>query len=435
MSFSYHQVPKNLFDALAAGGGGRDAIKTLAAARYSKHLVLLRGVLAIADVAGPRQARLARNGYDLLVTLQRQDPAAARQAIMHPSIGSWAIRAIRQSGGTPASPVARPGRLSAVAVAAAIRARMPVEIEVDASDGGVLLPALGQAVLNDHTAVVRATGGGAEVSAGHHRVEVPPNPYCDAPGWLGLRRLKAGPLDVIIDDLDPFRMPASANLAPRLSPAERGKLSAMLRDASQLLDAYHPAIAAEVAEAVVMVVPLSNERGGQASSSSSATFGAVALSEPPDPYTCAATLAHEVQHLKMSALLDVVDLTWPGDGDAYYAPWRDDPRPIEGLLQGAYAFLGVTAFWHRQRHLMNGEVGLKAHTEFARWRTATAGAINTLLASGRLTAAGEDFTRGMAHAVHALQAEPIPAEAEAEARYEAAKHLARWEAKNGPVPV
>jgi uncharacterized protein len=142
-----------------------------------------------------------------------------------------------------------------------------------------------------------------------------------------------------------------------------------------------------------------------------------------------------VQHLKMSALLDVVDLIRPGDGGAYYAPWRDDPRPIEGLLQGAYAFLGVTVFWHRQRQLMNGEVGLKAHTEFARWRTATARAIKTLLASGRLTAVGEDFTQGMAHAVHALQAEPIPAEAEAEARYEAAKHLARWEAKNGPVPV
>ena len=27
-----------------------------------------------------------------------------------------------------------------------------------------------------------------------------------------------------------------------------------------------------------------------------------------------------------------------------YAPWRDDPRPISGLLQGIYAFVCITEF-------------------------------------------------------------------------------------------
>ncbi len=34
--------------------------------------------------------------------------------------------------------------------------------------------------------------------------------------------------------------------------------------------------------------------------------------------------------------------------ETYYAPWRPDPRPAHGLLQGAYAYLGVTEFWQRQ---------------------------------------------------------------------------------------
>jgi hypothetical protein len=39
----------------------------------------------------------------------------------------------------------------------------------------------------------------------------------------------------------------------------------------------------------------------------------------------------------------------PDDGHRYYVPWRDDPRPISGLLQGAYAYLGVTGFWRTRR--------------------------------------------------------------------------------------
>lgn len=435
MSFPYHQLPKNMFDALAAGGGGQEAIQALAMARYSKHLVLLRSVLCAAPGAGAEQARRARAGWDLLMAVQRHDPAVAKEAILHPSIGSWAIRVVRQSDEDPAFRRAKPGRLSAVAAAAAIRAGLSAEIEVAVADGGVLLPALGQAVLDDRTAVVRITETTAEVSTGRQRVEVPLNPHRDGLGWLGLRQLKAGSLDVLIDDLDPFRMPSSTSLALRLSLDEAGKLNATLRQAALLLDAHHPAIAAEVAEAVKVIVPLSNKRGGQVSSSSSATFGAVALSEPPDPYICAATLAHEIQHLKLSALLDIVDLTLPDNGRGYYAPWRDDPRPIAGLLQGAYAFLGVTGFWQWQRQLISGDAGLTAHTEFARWRAATARTVETLLASGRLAPAGLDFVRGMARTVDSWKDDSVPADAGSRARREAELHLAKWESDHGPLPV
>jgi uncharacterized protein len=436
MTFGCHEIPRDLFDALAAGGGGPAAIRALAQARYSKHLILLKGVLAAAPGAGTEQARLARDGYDLLSAVQHHDPAAARNAIQHPSVGPWALRTLRRAGGGPAFPGAEPGRLSAVAAAAAIRSGLPAEIEVPAARGAVLLPALGQAVLDGReTAVVRSGHGSADVRSGRHRVEVPASPYRDAPGWLGLRRIKAGFLDVLVDDLDPFRMPSSTSLSLRLSSVEFGRLDAVLQRAWALLDAGHPAAAAEIAEAVAVVVPLSNERGGQASSSSSAAFGAVALSEPPDPVTCAATLAHEIQHLKLSAVLDIVTLTRPDDGRRYYAPWRDDPRPVAGLLQGAYAFLGVTGFWLRQRTLASRDAALKAHAEFARWRAATTRTIETLLSSGRLTPAGRDFVRGMARTARSWQDEPVPAEAASQARREADRHQAIWQAANGPLPV
>ena len=56
MSVAFHRVPRDMFDALASGGGGPAAIGVLAAAQYSKHVLLLRGVL---DAGGDRRSRPA----------------------------------------------------------------------------------------------------------------------------------------------------------------------------------------------------------------------------------------------------------------------------------------------------------------------------------------------------------------------------------------
>jgi HEXXH motif-containing protein len=428
-------IPPVTFGALAAGSGGPEAIRALAEGQYRKRVLMLWGVRQAARRASVdvEQARLARVGYDLLAKVQREQPVVAKAAIMHPSVGAWALRVLHSLAIDPALLDANPGRLSAVAAAAAIRAGVSAEIEVMATGGTAMLPSLGAAAVGGRTAVVRIANGQAELQS-EGRTVVPTDPHCDAPGWLGLRRVRAGSFDVLIDDLDPFRMPSSADLAPRLSAADFGKLTSALRQAWPVLAAHHPEVLAELCAAVKVIVPLANDRGGQISSSSSATFGAVALSEPPDPYTGAVTLAHEIQHLKLTALLDIVSLIMPDDGRLYYAPWRDDPRPIGGLLQGAYAFLGVSGFWRRQRLHAHGDIRMRADVEFAHWRTASARAVGTLLSSGRLTAAGQEFVTGMARTLDMWHHESVPREALDLARDEAERHLARWQLTNGPLP-
>ena len=435
MDMRHHALPWDLFYALAAGGGGADAMRELAAAQYSKHVFLLRGVLEAARDAGAEQARLAHHGYDLLAEVQRHAPEVAASVIRYPSVGAWALRTVRAARGEQPAPGAVPSGLSVVGAAAAIRARLPAEVEVPVVGGIVALPSLGLATARGRTAVVRSTTAGADVSSAGGAVKVPHDPRADAPGWLGLRHIEAGALDVLIDDLDPFRMPGSDNLAPRLSASEADRWRTTLRQAWPLLEAQHLEWAAEIAAAVTVLVPLNRPHHGQVSSSSPEAFGSIALSEPPDPSRCAATLAHEVLHLKLGALLDIVTMTMPDDGRRYYAPWRDDPRPVSALFQGVYAHLGVSAFWRRQRHLEEGAAGLRAHTEFARWRAAAASAAETLRSSGRLTPAGLDFTSKMAETLSDWQDEPVPAEAQALARRDAAEHLARWQEKNGPVPA
>lgn len=435
MSLQPHRVLPSLFDAIAAGGGGAEAVSVLAAAQYSKHMLLLAGVLDQAEAANHGQWRLAHRGYEFLADAQRRDPRAANVVIRYSSVGAWAVRTLRALNGGAALPGAEPSVLCAVAASAAIRAGLPGQIEVPVHNGAVMLPSLGAAAAEGRHAVVRSAGAGvAEVVSLNHRVKVPSDPHRDGPGWSGLRRLNVGPLDALLDDLDPFRMPAAPNLAPRLSAAQANTWAAAFREAWPVLDQHHPAIAPEVAAAVKVIVPLEMPPKGISSSSSPETFGAVAMSQPPDGCMLAATLTHEMQHLKLSALHDVEPLIQP-DTRRFYAPWRDDPRPIDGLLQGTYAFLGVSGFWRRQRHLEDGTAGIQAHTEYARWRDAAALAADTLKRSGSLTSAGMRFVQGMTRTLSTWKTDQIPEEAWKLARHEAEEHRRRWQQVNGPIPA
>jgi uncharacterized protein len=400
--------------ALASGGGGREAVQELAAAELSKHLLLLTGVLNAAP-DGERR-RLAQAGFDVLSQAWHLDRTAAETVIRFPSVGTWALRAIR---------AAQPSGMLAVAAAAAIRAGLEIDIEIPVRDGQVMLPSLGMASVPGPVARVHTAEGRATVGS----VEVPEDPYQDASGWRGLHRVRAGAFDVLIDDLDPFRLPGLRDLAQSV-PTRPWETA--LRDAWQLLESLHPDAATEVAAGISVIVPRKSPPSGLVSTSSPQSFGAVGLSLPPDPVTGAETLVHETQHLKLGALQHIVTLTLPEDGQTFYAPWRDDPRPLGGLLQGTYAHLSVTGFWRRQRRFPSGT--RNADAEYARWREATALGIETIRSSGRLTAQGTAFVDEMADTIGAWREDPVPAPAEAKAREAAHTHHERYLAACGPTP-
>ena len=418
---AHHPMPRDQFEALARGGGGRDAIRHLLAAQHSKHKILLRGVAEMARRGDRPDDRLAVAGLELLARVQRQHPAAADQVIRYPSVGAWALHTLR---GDQTLPGAVPSGLAAVAAAAAIHAGVDAEIEVPVRDGTVGLPSLGMAAAAGATAVVRT--GTPEVRSGDLRVEARPG----APGWRHIRMAKAGSLHVALDDLDPFRMPATdGQPTGRLTPAQAGQFTVSLREAWDILSADS---AAEIAAIVRVVVPYQAPESSHVSTSSPQSFGTVAMSRPADEYTCAETLVHETQHLKLCALLDLVPLTVPDDGQLFYAPWRSDPRPASGLLQGAYAFLGVSGFWREQRRAApEPRTRQRAQIEFARWRDGAALVAETLLDSGLLTDAGQVFVGEMARVLDAWRREPVPHDALARARSKADGHLAQWQAKNG----
>jgi uncharacterized protein len=430
MNIGYHRLPPELLGAMAGGGGGPAAIEILKRAQHSKHSLLLLGVVTSAETSGHEQRALARRGYDLLASVQGRDPDAVTSVIRHPSIGAFAHRTMIALRGGPGMPGATPGGLASVAAAAAITAGVTAEIEVPVNDGIVMLPSVGVAgPIEAEMATVRNSGGRIEVTASGRRIMIAGYRGTRTGAWYPLRTIEAGPLELLADDVDPFRMPAAPDLATRV---DIRRWAPAFHEAWALLERHHPAIAKEVAGLIKVIVPMTTPPRGMVSSSSPETFGAIALSEPPDGRTLASTLAHEVQHIKLSALLDLVQLTRPDDGRRFYAPWREDPRPISGLLQGAYAYLGVSGFWRRQREL---DHALDAHIEFARWREATGLVADMLQSSGQLTAAGEAFVRDIAATLDAWQVEHVPTIARRRASQESERHKTRWQARYGPIPM
>jgi uncharacterized protein len=434
MSLPSHSISLAAFDALAAGADASDAVRGLVDAQLSKHRVLLRSVLKEGTKANPEEKSSFDRAWELLAAAYRHDKAATEEVIRYPAVGAWALETIMALRGASDDPRARPAQLSSVAAAAAIRAQLPAEIEVPVDGRSVVLPSLGTAAAKGRSATVSWQEGRTLVDSAGSQVCLPAQPQQDAPGWRGVRMIRTGSLRLFLDDLDPFRMPASLDLSGHSGLDEVNAWNASLDGAWRLLARRQPVAAAEIAQIVKVVVPLAAPADGHISCSSPRAFGATALSLTPDHYACALALTHEVQHLKLSALTNMVDLVLPDDGRRHYAPWRDDPRPIDGLLQGAYAHLGVSAFWRAQRRSADAGIRVRADFEFTRWRSATKQVVETLRSSGRLTSKGSRFTRGMADTLAVWANEPVPAPAREAAAEEEEQHRAQWTRRNGPLP-
>ncbi|WP_155351564.1 HEXXH motif domain-containing protein, partial [Acrocarpospora pleiomorpha] len=371
--------------------------------------------------------------------LEASAPRSVEHVLGYPSVGGWMWRQLRSSTSMD------PGLLGTLALAAAVNAGIACQVELPIHGSSLVFPSLGLAVLPANvggtvTASVRPdTRGGAILTIApkeSESVNIHLKVGQDTPHWQALRdiSLSAG-FTLTIDDLDPFRWPMTGSLRSRLPAEVRDRWTATVTAAWDLIVAAHPGLAAEIMAAVRVVVPLKTPAQGSKSATAREVFGTIAMSEPPDPLTVASTFAHELQHAKLTALLDLVQLTVVPHQDLYYAPWRDDPRPVYGLLQGTYAFLGLTSFWRRQRLIEPISEQARAHTEFARWREAAYAATASLLDGKGLTPAGRDFVSVIRSTLEEWLTEPVPAAALNQARAAAIRHRREWRARINQKPV
>jgi uncharacterized protein len=433
------------FQGLAGGYGDPTALAVLRDGQLAKSRLLL---LAIAEgIRGhgrpdtePFFAALA-----LLRAAERRVPAAARAALEHPYLGRWSAHLLRRSagGGSDGWAAAAPeiGYFAALAGAACASARLRFDLVVPAGTHGVVLPMLGQAhglgpgavrVRGDERSIVFSDPG----RSGGVQIEVTAPFRQPARGWWPRTTLAVGAgaqrLDVAVDDTDPYRDCFGSQPMERLAPAAADDLRRNMEHAWRILVRVHPRHATAIRTTLRSLVPLRAPQGGSERFSATCrdAFGAVGIALPADPESLVELLLHEVQHVKLCALLDLVELHRDDGRTRYYAPWRPEPRPVGALLQGAYAHLAVTDYWRvrRSRGPATGE--RDAHVEFAYWRLQIWLVLGQLLAGAELTGNGVRFVRAMTATVRGWWAEPVPRWAEAVASRRAAEHLAAWRSAN-----
>lgn len=95
------------------------------------------------------------------------------------------------------------------------------------------------------------------------------------------------------------------------------------------------------------IVPMQRVERGVPSASTNAVVGAICVTDHDDPVVLAEQIVHESAHGLLFLLQEhdpLLDPAIHGDGwsgRGLYSPWRDDPRPIAGLLHGALVFSRV----------------------------------------------------------------------------------------------
>jgi HEXXH motif-containing protein len=418
------------FDALAAGGGDADTVRVLRNAEQSKHLLRLRALFEAPEFIDP-------TAFDLLTELQRHAPDAVSEVLRYPHVCAWAVGCLqRMCGSEGCADGLTPDvtHLSAVAAVAAARSGVEMTIPVPIRQGIVALPSLGCAAVGSKTlnglAGARSRRGILEIATGDKRVVVPRDPETDGPHWHGLRRLRATSagqhLELYLDDLDPFRDRHGLGAASRLDAAEVAAWQRTLDDAWAILVRHHEDRAKAIATGLTTIVPLATRGRRGLSVTAADAPGAVAMTRPSEGLLLAEGLVHEFQHAKLGALLGLVPLYDTEGDERFYAPWRDDPRPIGGLLQGTYAYLAVTDFWSRQFQASSGADAEFAQFEFALWRKETWRTTSVLQDSGRLTPLGTRFVAGMRATLERLRRVRVSARVAALAEDAAADHAVAW---------
>ncbi len=134
-----------------------------------------------------------------------------------------------------------------------------------------------------------------------------------------------------------------------LTPTSTIKWLSSLEEAWFWIDSCSTLLASEIFMGVQSLVPVhSHAIDVHRSQTFREIPGLLILSWMSDTSVIVEALVHEYHHHKLNALLNLDPIILESSLEAiYYSPWRDDPRPLSGILQGIYVFQAVLEFGHK----------------------------------------------------------------------------------------
>ncbi len=414
---------------MAKGGGGARVVHLLRHAERSRRLLLIRSlvdeVAKSPELAHPLPG--PEDAWDLLARTEAVAPGVLDLVLAHPYTGSWAGYTTRLLGSQISGvwPLwVHVGYVHALAAAAAIRAGLPFTIPIPVWNGDAVLPTLGLARLRsaETWSVAEVTSRAGRIRVG--AAELPADLNTTTGQWWSIRRLSAHghgrTFSVRLDDVDPYRGPYEPLGPQRLDDTETSAWRKLMTDAWTLLSAGVPDFAEALRVGFDSVAPRPLSLFRTPSASSSDAFGSAIIGRPPDAASLASMLVHEFQHSRLAGLMHLTQLWEPDSRERIYAPWRDDPRPLGGVVQGLYAFFGMAAFWRSQAGTRGGAYEFAYHRRMS-WQT-----FLTVQHDPALTPNGRRFLQAMGEELGPWQDEPLPQDVLDAAHRTALDHYLGW---------
>jgi len=197
----------------------------------------------------------------------------------------------------------------------------------------------------------------------------------------------------------------------------------LVERALTLVARYDPATFAVLAEVTQVVALKPAGAGGYTNVSHSDLPGAFILGVMHHPFELADAIVHEHYHNRLFCIEEAGSFFDPAQDaltdERYYSPWRDEPRPLRGVLHALFVYTPVCEFWlavygDRERQ---ADVSDYAMDRIIRIPAQLDLAINALQAHARFTALGDQLFAELREARAAIAArverECLPADAPA----------------------
>lgn len=380
---------------MCAGPVAGDTMALLERTQHSHRRLALRALLdqlqanpvAVGRHVDPEEA------WQTLSVAEQRNPDAVAEILMYPTVGVWLTRALHYTRPGRTTAWRELGYLQVIAAAAAVRSGCSRTIRVPVSHGIVALPTVGHVRIPGTFPVgsvdVVSTGADARIQVGR-AVTIPLDDSTAAftPADRQATTSRGLTLRTWLEDKDPYHGFGAPRRPTELTEAEFAEWRKLLHEAWDVLTLHHPEHAHELAAGLRTLGPIEPDLD-TVGASSPAAFGGIRLSANGSATEFAEALVHEMQHSKLNALLSLVKLTDDDHARRYLAPWRDDPRPLVGVIHGIYAFACGVEFWARQ-DATTGELDEARRIAFhiAFRRTQVRRALRMVKASGHLTRPG-----------------------------------------------
>lgn len=149
-----------------------------------------------------------------------------------------------------------------------------------------------------------------------------------------------------------FNLPAFDDSTPALAAglAYQSEQIPLVQTALALIRQYHSRTFEQLQRFIRLMAFKPQEAGDYGNLSYSDLPGALICSAIANPYEFAETLIHEFHHNRLFCIEEISPILLttdrlPDKASAYYSPWRNDPRPLRGILHALYVYTPVCEFW------------------------------------------------------------------------------------------